>query len=405
MIEKIIFNVLAFTLFIILFFKLIRKNDTSYIVILGIEFVGIFLNFMELITPIYWNIWMRFLMYILAVILPAAILWFEFKGYPFSEITRLLLARWLIGKDDKQAKQILLNLIEKNPTSYPAHKTLAMLYEKQKKWEVAIDEYRRAVDLRNVDKDSYFKIAQISNEMGNKEEAIKMLNHLLKQRPAEYRATELLGNILQDEERYKEAIHVYQEALRYRPTQYEIYYQLGMAYTMLNDFQKAKEFYEKAANLNSMLYHARFDIGQIELIMGDLVQAKEHFMECIQNEDTEVGGYYYLAIISILRGHTDNAVNYLNLAIELAGKDGTVYEDMMEEPLFVKIRMRVNKPSNLEKRTHKITAREKKAQRHLAEMYNIVGKLNNSDLEMIKNVKAAEKEENEQQNGEMEKEY
>lgn len=405
MIEKIIFNVLAFTLFIILFFKLIRKNDTSYIVILGIEFVGIFLNFMELITPIYWNIWMRFFMYILAVILPAAILWFEFKGYPFSEITRLLLARWLIGKDDKQAKQILLNLIEKNPTSYPAHKTLAMLYEKQKKWEVAIDEYRRAVDLRNVDKDSYFKIAQISNEMGNKEEAIKMLNHLLKQRPAEYRATELLGNILQDEERYKEAIHVYQEALRYRPTQYEIYYQLGMAYTMLNDFQKAKEFYEKAANLNSMLYHARFDIGQIELIMGDLVQAKEHFMECIQNEDTEVGGYYYLAIISILRGHTDNAVNYLNLAIELAGKDGTVYEDMMEEPLFVKIRMRVNKPSNLEKRTHKITAREKKAQRHLAEMYNIVGKLNNSDLEMIKNVKAAEKEENEQQNGEMEKEY
>ena len=405
MIEKIIFNVLAFTLFIILFFKLIRKNDTSYIVILGIEFVGIFLNFMELITPIYWNIWMRFLMYILAVILPAAILWLEFKGYPFSEIARLLLARWLIGKDDKQAKQILLNLIEKNPTSYPAHKTLAMLYEKQKKWEVAIDEYRRAVDLRNVDKDSYFKIAQISNEMGNKEEAIKMLNHLLKQRPAEYRATELLGNILQDEERYKEAINVYQEALRYRPTQYEIYYQLGMSYTMLNDFQKAKEFYEKAANLNSMLYHAKFDIGQIELIMGDLVQAKEHFMECIQNEDTEVGGYYYLAIISILRGHTDNAVNYLNLAIELAGKDGTVYEDMMEEPLFVKIRMRVNKPSNLERRTHKITAREKKAQRHLAEMYNIVGKLNNSDLEMIKNVKAVEKEENEQQNGEIEKEY
>ena len=405
MIEKIIFNVLAFTLFIILFFKLIRKNDTSYIVILAIEFVGIFLNFMELVTPIYWNIWVRFLMYILAVIIPAGILWLEFKGYPFSEITRLLLARWLIGKDDRQAKQILLNLIEKNPTSYPAHKTLAMLYEKQKNWEVAIDEYRRAVDLRNVDKDSYFKIAQISNEMGNKEEAIKMLNHLLKQRPAEYRATELLGNILQGEERYKEAIGVYQEALRYRPTQYEIYYQLGMAYTMLNDFQKAKEYYEKAADLNSMLYHAKFDIGQIELIMGDLVQAKEHFMECIQNEDTEVGGYYYLAIISILRGHTDNAVNYLNLAIELAGKDGTVYEDMLEEPLFVKIRMRVTKPSNLEKRMHKITKREEKVQRHLAEMYNIVGKLNNSDLEMMKNVKAVEKEEQEQQNSEIEKEY
>jgi len=404
MIEKIIFNVLAFTLFIILFFKLIRKNDTSYIIILGIEFVGIFLNFMELITPIYWNIWVRLLMYILAVMIPAVILWLEFKGYPFSEMTRLLLARFLIGKNDKKAKQILLKLVEKNPTSYPAHKTLAMLYEKQKKWEIAIDEYRRAVDLRNVDKDSYFKIAQISNEIGEKEEAIKMLNHLLRQRPAEYRATELLGNILQEEERYKEAINVYQEALRYRPTQYEIYYQLGMTYTMLNDFQKAKDFYEKAANLNSALYHAKFSEGQIELIMGDLVQAKEHFMECIQSEETEVGGYYYLALISMLRGHVDNAVNYMNLAIELDGKDGTVYEDMMEEPIFVKIRTRVNKPQNNERKVHKITEREKKAQKHLAEMYDIVGELKNNDLEMIKNVKAVEKEESEQQKSEREKE-
>ena len=38
-------------------------------------------------------------------------------------------------------------------------------------------------------------------------------------------------------------------------------------------------------------------------------------------------------------------------------------------------------------------------------MYNIVGKLNNSDLEMMKNVKAVEKEEQEQQNSEIEKEY
>lgn len=34
MIEKIIFNVLAFTLFILMFIQLIRKNDTSYVYLL-----------------------------------------------------------------------------------------------------------------------------------------------------------------------------------------------------------------------------------------------------------------------------------------------------------------------------------------------------------------------------------
>ena len=41
MFEKIIFNVLAFTLFILIFFKLIRKNDTSYVYLLAIQFIGI----------------------------------------------------------------------------------------------------------------------------------------------------------------------------------------------------------------------------------------------------------------------------------------------------------------------------------------------------------------------------
>ena len=41
MLEKIIFNVLAFALFTITVLKLIKKNDTSYIYILALEFVGI----------------------------------------------------------------------------------------------------------------------------------------------------------------------------------------------------------------------------------------------------------------------------------------------------------------------------------------------------------------------------
>ena len=49
MIEKIIFNLLAFAIFIVIFGRFIKKNDTSYVYVLGLEFIGIAMNFIELI--------------------------------------------------------------------------------------------------------------------------------------------------------------------------------------------------------------------------------------------------------------------------------------------------------------------------------------------------------------------
>ena len=48
MLEKLIFNILAFSLFIIVFFKIIRKNDTNYISILILEAIGIAISFIEI---------------------------------------------------------------------------------------------------------------------------------------------------------------------------------------------------------------------------------------------------------------------------------------------------------------------------------------------------------------------
>ena len=47
-IEKIFFNTIAIALFTIIFLKLMRKNDTSYILILILVFIGIAINFSEL---------------------------------------------------------------------------------------------------------------------------------------------------------------------------------------------------------------------------------------------------------------------------------------------------------------------------------------------------------------------
>ena len=118
------------------------------------------------------------------------------------------------------------------------HKTLAEVYEKEDKYSVAADEYIRASELNNKDIKLNYKIAKLLNKDERPEEAITVLQDILKKKPEYYEATNLLGEILYSNERYKEAINVYMNALRYNPGNYDLYYNLGMVYTMVNDFQR-----------------------------------------------------------------------------------------------------------------------------------------------------------------------
>ena len=56
MIEQLLFTIIAFGLFVYIFFKMIQKNDTNYIFILILQTIGILLNFIEVLAKIELNI-------------------------------------------------------------------------------------------------------------------------------------------------------------------------------------------------------------------------------------------------------------------------------------------------------------------------------------------------------------
>ena len=94
MIEKIFFNILAFAIFIIIFGRFIKKNDTSYVYVLGLEFLGIVINFIELIFNVHLNLFFRILIYILSIIIPLIILVIEIKNrIDFPEILNIIFAK------------------------------------------------------------------------------------------------------------------------------------------------------------------------------------------------------------------------------------------------------------------------------------------------------------------------
>ena len=68
MLEKILFNLIAFSIFIIIFFKIIRKNDTNYVAILVLQAIGILISFIEIKIGIDSNTFFKVVRYLLAII-------------------------------------------------------------------------------------------------------------------------------------------------------------------------------------------------------------------------------------------------------------------------------------------------------------------------------------------------
>lgn len=194
MIGKIIFTVVAFVLFVyILLLKMIRKNDTTYLIILGIQAIGILLNLIKISFDVLNGAFFTIILYLFCIIIPVLVFVLEAKGVNVSELLRILMAQnylWL--NNPKKAKKILIDLVSKYKDSYLGHKILAKIYEQEGGMRKAIDEYVQVLDIKKNDTDSYYKISVLLRDLGKNDEAIEMLRTLLKTKPDMYEASKLL---------------------------------------------------------------------------------------------------------------------------------------------------------------------------------------------------------------------
>ena len=74
MFEQLLFNLLAVSLFIIIFFKIIRKNDGNYIFILVLQTIGIIVSFLEILNKINESILGGTIRYVFSIVIPLLII-------------------------------------------------------------------------------------------------------------------------------------------------------------------------------------------------------------------------------------------------------------------------------------------------------------------------------------------
>lgn len=388
LIEQIIFSLLAIALFIIIFFKIIIKNDSSYIYFLIIQFIGITLGFLEIMCGKNFSSIIKCVEYLFSIVFPFSIIILEKYNINIIEYLYIGIIRLIKIFNRNKAKKMLVNLVTKYPESYYGHKMLAEIYVKEGGRRKAIDEYVKVIDINKKDYNSYYKIAELLNELDKKDEAIQMLTTLVNKKKDYYEASILLGNLLCEKERFKEAINIYQNALKYYKTDYELYYYMGIAYTRLNDFRNAKECYDMAAQINANLYYAFYCLGIISLMFGEFNEAKKYLYEAIKGKSVEASAYYHLARICIIHGERENAINYLNTAIELQPK---LAHKAIQDDLFNPIKKYIHiaqKDKKIEiEEKEKLTKLEDNTQKHLEKTYELAGNLSKIEVKKMNSFK------------------
>ena len=389
LLEQLIFIIIAFALFVYMFFQLIKKNDTKYVPILAIQAIGIAIDFVYLyFTEQDINALTRGIIYTLSIIVPILVIAIEKINSNISEIMDSFIARvYLVFGNTKAAKNKLIKLVTQYPECYIGHKLLAQIYEKEGGQRKAVDEYIKVIDINKQDYDSYYKASTLLIDLDKKDEASKLLTNLLNKKPDYAEATVVLGDLLIEQENYKEAVNLYTEALKYNPTSYDLNYNLGIVYTMLNDFQNAKMYYEKAAELNTIIYNTKYSLAEIALIYKELEEAEQYFLQTIEDEELCADAYLELAKICLIKNDKEQAIRYANAAIEEEPK--RIVEKIHNDVTFAIILSKLSIPFNLEiegeeEKQHKLSKKEIKAKEHLEQMVEITKKIGYSDFKSFR---------------------
>ena len=319
MIELIIFGIISLILFTYIAKRSLEIKSYVSNIILILNIVGIII--MPLIYVKTNKIYMvsRIISFILGIILPIVIIIIEYlTKVSYDEKIILYIAEFYeFTKNRKKAKDIIVKYLEKYDDSYLLHKKLATIYEKEGGTRKAIDEYVEAVSIKGTDYESYFRVIELLEYLDKKDEAITLIERLLKVYKRYPKAYIMYANLILEKGNLKEVAKIYEEGLSYNKESKEIMYNLASIYVRLNEYSLAKKNLESIFKLDKKSHIVCLNLAQIAMIEREYSEAKMYLDIAKKEKEIEDIVYYEIAKINVLERKEEEAISNLNKALEI----------------------------------------------------------------------------------------
>ncbi|HEV2917431.1 MAG TPA: tetratricopeptide repeat protein [Candidatus Babeliales bacterium] len=189
---------------------------------------------------------------------------------PYNQKAQLYLAISLFElKQITEAEKLLKNITNEHTSQSIVHFYLAKIALHNKQKNIALHEFKQAIELDPTHKDAVYGIVEELKEQLKTEEAVTYLRNVLIHHPHDIILEFTLANTLNMAGHTQEALDMYLKLNNRLPNDPGIVYNIAYTYKKLGLLQEALPFYEKSLHIKPDHQEALFSQGLAYLVTGD----------------------------------------------------------------------------------------------------------------------------------------
>jgi tetratricopeptide (TPR) repeat protein len=218
-----------------------------------------------------------------------------------SSLTRQLhQALSLAEHDNKQeAMKIVLQLLEQHPDFAPAIKLKGMLLEETGRTSQAAVAYEDALKLTPSDGDLLLKLGIYKLAAGQKEEALKLLQHCIRILPGDGDAQYYLAQAYHLNGEDELALRAIRQSAKAEPNNPSVLQKYGELLCSTKDVQAGLEWLLKAQRLDASLPRLNYDIARAHYTLMDLTNAEKFAARAAAASPSDVNAVRLLAEVQL----------------------------------------------------------------------------------------------------------
>ena len=253
---------------------------------------------------------------------------FIFRAYIFpKKISQI--AHMIELNNTKPAIKLLKSIIAKNERNALAHWYLGEAYYKEKRYELAIVEYKFVIKLGNFSEElSEVKVrkrlADIYKRFNQLDEAQKELILISNLEPDNADIYFQIGEIFYQRNMTENAVAYFQKALRIYPQHSGAHYYLGVIYHRIGKLDEAQSELNKAIEYDPKNYKAHLYLGLVYKTLGQFESASKEFEIASRDSEIKVRALLENGKCFIDAGNLTRAITELERALKLSTEENEV---------------------------------------------------------------------------------
>ena len=192
-----------------------------------------------------------------------------FESNPQSEIISNTLGVILLREKSNDSALFFLDKATIIKPDYAqAYYNKGIAYEKKQQIQMAIYQYKRAIDLKSTYQESHFRLSQIYYNKANYDSAELIINQVIRMKVANAEALDLYGKILYQKGNVRKSIKYYEAALKLDDDNAQYLYNLAVSVGYLGDYQRAFSLLKTSITINPNFSEGYYLLGIVEFKLG-----------------------------------------------------------------------------------------------------------------------------------------